>query len=385
MEDTLESIGLTEGEAKVYLALLELGQTKTGPIIEGSGISASKVYDILERLQKKGLASYISKARVRHYKAADPTRILDYLSVKKKELAGQEKDLKSILPKLVEKRKLSELGQEAEIFEGFKGFRTAAESLLRSLEKGDNMLILGANIEASKRLESYFEDRHRRRENKGIACRMLYNENARKWGDAKVKYKLTEVKFMQPTISTPSWVEVYNEHVLIGVPTDEPIAIVIKSKAMADSFRNYFDALWNQVSKTYTGLDEIQILLDGILESLRNKGEYVDFGVSGLFREVMGQYWDAWQKKKRRYRIKSKCIFDASIKRKNRKLLKDYYGESRFLSKRYYSPSDTIIFKDSIAIFIWTAKPPVAILIQDKATAEGYRNYFEVMWRAAKR
>jgi sugar-specific transcriptional regulator TrmB len=45
----LEEIGLTEGESKVYLALLKLGATKTGPLIKEADVSSSKVYKILER------------------------------------------------------------------------------------------------------------------------------------------------------------------------------------------------------------------------------------------------------------------------------------------------------------------------------------------------
>ena len=50
IEAALKRIGLTEGEIKIYLALLDLGQTATGKIIRHSGISGSKVYEVLDRL-----------------------------------------------------------------------------------------------------------------------------------------------------------------------------------------------------------------------------------------------------------------------------------------------------------------------------------------------
>ena len=43
IEEILHQIGLTEGEIKVYLSLLELGSTSTGKIIKKSHISGSKV------------------------------------------------------------------------------------------------------------------------------------------------------------------------------------------------------------------------------------------------------------------------------------------------------------------------------------------------------
>ena len=46
----LQDIGLSEGETKVYLALLRLGATKTGALAANAGVSSSKVYKILDRL-----------------------------------------------------------------------------------------------------------------------------------------------------------------------------------------------------------------------------------------------------------------------------------------------------------------------------------------------
>ncbi len=50
MIDALSKIGLTEGETTVYLALLELGSSTTWNITKKSGISGSKVYEVLDRL-----------------------------------------------------------------------------------------------------------------------------------------------------------------------------------------------------------------------------------------------------------------------------------------------------------------------------------------------
>ena len=55
----LEEIGLTAGERKTYLALLKLGLSSTGPIAKLAQVSRSKLYSILDKLEKKGLASHI--------------------------------------------------------------------------------------------------------------------------------------------------------------------------------------------------------------------------------------------------------------------------------------------------------------------------------------
>ncbi|MBW2981314.1 helix-turn-helix domain-containing protein, partial [Candidatus Woesearchaeota archaeon] len=80
----LEDLGLTNAEIKVYLTLLELGQTKVGPIIEKSDLQSSVVHNALHKLQDKGLISYIKKGQIKHYKATDPKNFMDFIEEKKK-------------------------------------------------------------------------------------------------------------------------------------------------------------------------------------------------------------------------------------------------------------------------------------------------------------
>ena len=61
MKDALSNLGLSERESSVYLALLELGQTTTGPLSKKSSIPNSKIYEVLNSLEEKGLVSWVLK------------------------------------------------------------------------------------------------------------------------------------------------------------------------------------------------------------------------------------------------------------------------------------------------------------------------------------
>ena len=82
MERYLQDIGFSAGEEKVYLAMLKLGESSTGRISKESGVSRSKVYEILEKLSKKGLASHFKRNNVSFFRAADPKSISKYLGTK---------------------------------------------------------------------------------------------------------------------------------------------------------------------------------------------------------------------------------------------------------------------------------------------------------------
>src|SRR3989344_4236041 len=100
---TLEKLGFTKGEIKVYFSLLELGDTSSGPIIKKSGIAGSKVYEILEKLKIKGLISETINNKIKDFQANSPKRILDYLKNKEKELRLEQTEFTKILPQLLKR------------------------------------------------------------------------------------------------------------------------------------------------------------------------------------------------------------------------------------------------------------------------------------------
>ena len=54
----------------------------------------------------------------------------------------------------------------------------------------------------------------------------------------------------------------------------------------------------------------------------------------------------------------------------------------RYVPKCVLSPAVTTVYKDKVAIILWTVIPE-AIIIDNKDAAESYRSYFEFMWKHA--
>lgn len=75
LQDILQNVGLNEREARVYLALLELGETSVLQVGLRSGIERTYCYDLLESLLKKDLVSVLEKNGRRRYLAADPNTL----------------------------------------------------------------------------------------------------------------------------------------------------------------------------------------------------------------------------------------------------------------------------------------------------------------------
>ena len=143
-----------------------------------------------------------------------------------------------------------------------------------------------------------------------------------------------------------------------------------------------------EAAMVFKGVRGLRSVLDSILHDCKNGGGYVDFGVSTKFKAVMGPYWYVWQSTKPKWKIHSRVICDEKVR--GNLAITEYlkaspFHQARYVPGRYHCPSDTFIWKNKIAIFIWDAKPPTVVVMEDAATAQGYRNVFEWMWKMAKK
>src|SRR3989339_2142065 len=82
--ELIKNLGLTEKQAKVYLACLQLGASKVGKIQKESGIKRTTLYDVLEDLQKIGLVSYVVKNKTRIYNPENPHKLKELIETRSK-------------------------------------------------------------------------------------------------------------------------------------------------------------------------------------------------------------------------------------------------------------------------------------------------------------
>ncbi|NOX71753.1 MAG: hypothetical protein GXO64_03585, partial [Candidatus Micrarchaeota archaeon] len=214
IESALSEIGLTASEIRVYMALLELGPATTGPIVSRSGTADSKIYVVLDKLIRKGMASGFVQGGVRHFKAAPPSQILSFIDDKKRELEHQKDDIKSIMPALKHLFEKSAPDNEAVVFRGPKGVKASFDDVVDTLEAGETVCIMGVHAfgEHFKRLGINF---HRKRAMKGIDVRFLMNRNATHIADEFLKYQPASVRLMDESIFTLAIFLIYKDKVII--------------------------------------------------------------------------------------------------------------------------------------------------------------------------
>jgi sugar-specific transcriptional regulator TrmB len=248
IQQTLKQIGLTEGEIKIYLALLEIGSSSIGKIISKSNVSGSKTYEVLDRLSQKGLASSIIKNNVKYFEASSPERILDYLEEKQDQIEAEKSQIKEIIPQLILKQKHAKKA-EAKIFTGWEGLKTANEDIIQTLKKSETWYSMGLTGQPES-WEIHFTNRQKIRAQKGIIHKHIINEKYRDLYKKRKSLPHTEFRFLPKEFEMPTSTEVYANKVLIFLLLEEnPMAIMIENQHIAESFRKYFYHMWRSAKK----------------------------------------------------------------------------------------------------------------------------------------
>ena len=246
-EELLKQAGLTNGETKVYISLIKIGENTVGPIAKEASVSLSKIYEILGNLIKKGLVSHIIKNNTKCFLATEPERIIDYLESKKREIDKSEKEILKILPALRNQKESIKEKTQATLFEGFMGIKSFYESVLRDSKKDDEILAIGIPKYAAERYEGYFLDWNKRRAKKGVKIKIIFDYDVRELGKKREKIKLTQTKYLNKEFVTPSWILVYKKGVATIHMTRSPICVFVKDREVVKSYTVFFNLLWDIV------------------------------------------------------------------------------------------------------------------------------------------
>ncbi len=247
-KEVLRKIGLTEGEIRVYQALIKLGKSSTGPIMDKSKISSSKVYLILEKLIQKGLVTFIIENNVKKFQASNPNTILNYLDKKQKEIEEIKEESKELIQELT--KKLSSHEEEsAQIYKGFKGVRAAFNNLLEEMNKKDEFLFFTQQKEEleNKQVVTFFKNLHLKRLEKIIKSRGIADKSLKSLFEKQFKQKNRKIRFID--LNLPMAISIGKNKIIMNIWGDSPICFEITSKRIANRYKEFFEKVWKQAKK----------------------------------------------------------------------------------------------------------------------------------------
>jgi len=229
--EKLQKVGLADNEIKVYLTLLRLGSALAGQVSKESQINRTTTYDALERLIEKGLVTYVIEANRKVFRPVSPERLLD-------DLKEKQKIVEESLPELNEIFKEAKEKEESNIYKGRKGIRSILNDILNYKE----YVAFGSSGKFLEIMKHDFEIFQKKKKQLKIKARVILARSDKNTQQTKLAH--TNFKFIQDEFASPTTTFVYNNKTSIIVWAEVPIATLIISREVAQSYRNYFELLW---------------------------------------------------------------------------------------------------------------------------------------------
>lgn len=240
LSNILQNIGLTNKEAAVYLAALEIGTNVVTEIARKAKINRVTTYDIAEKLLKKGILSTHTKKGIRYLTATDPDIVLQ-------EHKRRLQELQKALPEL---RRLHGKAPHPRIqyFEGIEGIKAIyADTLTAHTE----ILNYANSQEIRLHWPTYDNDYVAERVKKkiylrGIAPNDAYGQKVH--SENKKKYR--EIRLVpKEEIAITNEINIYDNKIAIASFRDNLIGMIIESDDIANTQRALFKMIWTYAEK----------------------------------------------------------------------------------------------------------------------------------------
>lgn len=234
---TLQTLGLTEDEARAYLALLKFGGANAIALAKEVGLKRTTIYPILKSLHEKGFAStYFHKSK-RLYRAEKPDKVA-------RQFEKRLESFSAIIPELktIEKQTVSTVGLRfIETKQELERFYTG----ILVEYKGKAYNAIGSATAWEGINPEFFQKFRYDRANAKIKTRILLSADSVEASpdDAKL---LRTVRVLPKNHTFKSTMDIFNDKILIVSPDQTALAVVIEMPSMVDIFKEIFEILWEK-------------------------------------------------------------------------------------------------------------------------------------------
>ncbi len=241
IEHALHQAGLSAVEAKVYLACLKLGTQDVAVIAKDTKLSRTDTINILAALSTKGFVSKFS--HMKDFFTPEHPRVIHkiLLSEHTKKHEGLQA-LQQILPQLEEYMRPGFTKPEIAFYEGKHGVIAAYEDTLTAKKE---ILAITSVDDTEAELGEYMHTYYLRRKAAGIPIKAIFPDTPMSRSRQKKDEKELRESRLLPTAMLDMHIElnIYEDKVAY-FSIREKLAIIVKSKMIADSMRQIFSLCW---------------------------------------------------------------------------------------------------------------------------------------------
>ena len=242
IDESLEQLGLSPREMRVYRECLDLGPTSIMPLVKRTGIARSSLSYVLEKLKQLGLIEIVLKNSRKLYFPNSPRSVLNLL---KKELKKQEAKVEAFettLPEFNQLFKSSPFQPTLRLFRGteirdcYSLFLEGAENEIWNVGETEKIFeVLGVR---------FWNNWSNERAHRKIRARAIRvgSEDLKSLSDTPSF--LRTVKFAPAGFTSPAHIVICGDNVAIITAAKESFCVLISSKDYAQTMKSWFKELW---------------------------------------------------------------------------------------------------------------------------------------------
>ncbi len=235
----LVAFGLSDGEASVYVSLLEYGKELGGTKLAlRTGLHRQYIYIALPKLLDLGLIEEVASGTRSKYRARPPQELERIGRKRALEASDLARDLNQI----------SNIGNEQE-FEVIQGARAISEHELtyatRAVAGSDEYIIGGASEQFGTLMGDNLEEYLSLKREQDIHVHYLGTEDERDFYKQFIgKYQNQEYRFLEKLPKGRTHTVIRTDTVSFYTFLNPPLVYVVKSTVIAQNYRDFFMMLW---------------------------------------------------------------------------------------------------------------------------------------------
>jgi len=237
--ETIKQLGLSDNEAKVYVASLELGQATVQELGKKAKVKRTTVYTTIEGLKEKGLLAETKKGKKTLFIAQNPEALL---AISEKRLA----EIKKVLPEL---KSIYNAGDKEKpklkFFEGKEGYLAVYKNILK--ENPKELLAISSYESWLKHVDLEFEEKWtQQRIKQGMFLRWLdFKTKATAKRAKEGKKGLREIRFLPDKFAFSSTIFIYEGKIgLMSGKAKDFMAVIIENQEFYQTFKQFFEMLF---------------------------------------------------------------------------------------------------------------------------------------------
>ncbi len=245
----LIEFGLSEKEAKAYIALLELEVAPVQEVAKRAGLNRSSTYVVLDSLKEKGLLSISDKMGVRQY-IATPPEILTHMAETMAERQEKvKKNINNLVPELKALFKGTKTKPVVRVYEGKNGVIAAMEDILNS---GEKLMRVAASVGRLMPIlpPTYFAEYFKKRFTLGIKMHSIhpYDEVYKQLVSISPKNFDEPIGIPKEKYKFSSDIAIYSNKIQY-ISGDANTTVIIESAEMSDTMKSVFDLAWEEAKR----------------------------------------------------------------------------------------------------------------------------------------